>query len=1310
MSNRTFNMSTNHGQNIDPLTHRGLQLSPSPESHYSNSSMSPSPDSSSSFSNLSEREADSPPDINILKCCPSEGSPVDTPYNITLMQGDMYSAISMNLNPTFISTPDNGTMNFSNSNLSLSNQDRRSEKYHTCQSNMEDASNGTVTSPDSAERELSSCELSWRGSTENGCYSLSSGEMVVRSNSFCLEDQSLIVVSSLEESLKSPALSHSALAPECNVLSTTPDVCEKFTENLIEENTGHPCLGMTFIQADDWELLTKENEMATSNSLLALPNENEVGLLMTFVCETSTEDGGKESKFSGAEAELLPSCSGEITPELGKTFVSTLSAMQNTDKDIHTSTPVQNIGNHIPSLPSFSESPCTGNTNSPGLNSVKQQPISETSEEHLVTGLPPSASNIKKMEIKSFPKSDFSKIKSKPMKRIGQQIAVASPASQHTPTQTNVKNKHTEAHKGATVRISPTKVRSKATVVSTTTKMIIGAQREVNTQAANLGLTIIQQSGQTGVGGLDNNRPPLPDHHPVSNKITSAVQCSNTSSEMVNPSQEAGASAQHAGNLTFCFSSFEKSPDIHSQTELKLTPKNGMSDKIEIRSDSAIGKDKHPVLKTRPRCLSDSASSSSSKPQKERRAILSVSPSFTISKAKTQLDQPNPRNIKCSSHSKSTIQTEAFNTSAERGVKKISLLAESRKSTTERTTWNDSKNRFQGTPSPRRTREVPLSQPLATSHRPASLSTKQKQGTPGKEELRVSRAVGNPQFKLKTTTDGQRLQATGEPSVGNASASNIKHQLHGSLPQTPTRPSLIGLPPTPTSRIPRKTPRPSRSLTVTSVHCEPSEGAKSSQVSGRAAHKPTPFKSVVLKARNISTPGKNIQPTLTTGYKPDALTSKRVSNSTVSPLIRTTSAKIVGPTPRGPVDKNKAKASSCQQHLQQQASQPNQETGPPDVVPASAAEVEKKNQRIQQIKGLLTASNCRFEAITIVLQQTLAKHDEAMGKCRELSRELVNLRGELACSIHSSECLEKQKEELHVALEDALQKLQEQHQKDLSDLEQRMHAFYQAEWNKVHLTYQEEANKCKNLMQQQIGELKSNHETMKLELQSSHGEQLQQVKQQYEMSLEGLRKVHNEELQSLDKTLKDAEAALSGHIQELTVENNTLMEKLIAEENKRKELDEKVQKDSHTLYLEQELESLKVVLEIKNKQLHQQEKKMMEIDKLTERAVTLDESLKKVQQENEDLKARMERHAALSRQLSTEQAMLQESLQKESKVNKRLSMENEELLWKLHNGDLSSPRKASPTSTSPLHSPSHSFSLQSPRSSSVFSSSPVSPR
>lgn len=40
------------------------------------------------------------------------------------------------------------------------------------------------------------------------------------------------------------------------------------------------------------------------------------------------------------------------------------------------------------------------------------------------------------------------------------------------------------------------------------------------------------------------------------------------------------------------------------------------------------------------------------------------------------------------------------------------------------------------------------------------------------------------------------------------------------------------------------------------------------------------------------------------------------------------------------------------------------------------------------------------------------------------------------------------------------------------------------------------------------------------------------------------------------------------------------------------------QKDSHTVYLEQELDSLKVVLDMKNQQLHQKDKKLLEMDRL----------------------------------------------------------------------------------------------------------------
>lgn len=53
---------------------------------------------------------------------------------------------------------------------------------------------------------------------------------------------------------------------------------------------------------------------------------------------------------------------------------------------------------------------------------------------------------------------------------------------------------------------------------------------------------------------------------------------------------------------------------------------------------------------------------------------------------------------------------------------------------------------------------------------------------------------------------------------------------------------------------------------------------------------------------------------------------------------------------------------------------------------------------------------------------------------------------------------------------------------------------------------------------------------------------------------------------------------------------------------------------------------------------------------------------------------------SLCRQLSEENANLQEYVEKETQEKKRLSRTNEELLWKLQTGDPTSPVKLSPTS------------------------------
>ncbi|XP_045149924.1 microtubule-associated tumor suppressor candidate 2-like [Echinops telfairi] len=115
-------------------------------------------------------------------------------------------------------------------------------------------------------------------------------------------------------------------------------------------------------------------------------------------------------------------------------------------------------------------------------------------------------------------------------------------------------------------------------------------------------------------------------------------------------------------------------------------------------------------------------------------------------------------------------------------------------------------------------------------------------------------------------------------------------------------------------------------------------------------------------------------------------------------------------------------------------------------------------------------------------------------------------------------------------------------------------------------------------------------------------------------------------------------------------------------------------------HLEEDLRSLQQVLEMKNQQIHLQEKQIVELGKLAEKNVILEEKIQVLRQQNEDLRARIDQNTVVTRQLSEENANLQEYVEKETQEKKRLSRTNEELLWKLQTGDPTSPVKLSPTS------------------------------
>ncbi|MGH0120521.1 UNVERIFIED_CONTAM: hypothetical protein FKN15_016367 [Acipenser sinensis] len=231
-------------------------------------------------------------------------------------------------------------------------------------------------------------------------------------------------------------------------------------------------------------------------------------------------------------------------------------------------------------------------------------------------------------------------------------------------------------------------------------------------------------------------------------------------------------------------------------------------------------------------------------------------------------------------------------------------------------------------------------------------------------------------------------------------------------------------------------------------------------------------------------------------------------------------------------------------------------------------------------------------------------------------------------------------------------------------------AFNTARWERLQRDKEELEKRFEmevwRLQQQQQAELLALEDKLK----SHYAEQQERLQEEHLTHLERIRSQHQDQDQ----------------VDTLTFQNCTLRDRAKRfEEALRRSTDEHIEEAlAPYQHIEEDMKSLKQILEMKNQQIHEQEKKIMEFERLAEKNAVLQERVQVLQQQNEDLKVRIDRNAAMSRELSEENANLQEYVEKESNEKKRLSRTNEELLWRLQTGEPMSPVKLSPSS-SPIH-------------------------
>ncbi|XP_038618001.1 microtubule-associated tumor suppressor candidate 2 [Tachyglossus aculeatus] len=339
-------------------------------------------------------------------------------------------------------------------------------------------------------------------------------------------------------------------------------------------------------------------------------------------------------------------------------------------------------------------------------------------------------------------------------------------------------------------------------------------------------------------------------------------------------------------------------------------------------------------------------------------------------------------------------------------------------------------------------------------------------------------------------------------------------------------------------------------------------------------------------------------------------------------------------------------------------------------------------RRLSRVQGELRRAVRGFEVFAVSTQHFFGKNQSALEKERELSAQLANIRDEVASNGARCEALQREKEELERRFEEEVRRLRRQQQAELQELEGALRGRFAADTDRLRQDHLRHLDGVKGQHHEQVKRLSATHEAALLEMEAGHADAMAALQEDHQHRVGELMSAHELEKKELEDSFEKLRLSLQDQVDTLTFQSQALRARARRfEEALRKTTEEQLEVAlAPYQHLEEDMNSLKQVLEMKNQQIHKQEKKIVQLEKLAEKNIVLEEKIQILQQQNEDLKARIDQNTVVTRQLSEENANLQEHVEKETEEKKRLSRTNEELLWKLQTGDPASPVRLSPTS------------------------------
>ncbi|XP_066196459.1 microtubule-associated tumor suppressor candidate 2 [Sylvia atricapilla] len=348
---------------------------------------------------------------------------------------------------------------------------------------------------------------------------------------------------------------------------------------------------------------------------------------------------------------------------------------------------------------------------------------------------------------------------------------------------------------------------------------------------------------------------------------------------------------------------------------------------------------------------------------------------------------------------------------------------------------------------------------------------------------------------------------------------------------------------------------------------------------------------------------------------------------------------------------------------------------------------DEQSRQLINIQDELKRANCGFDVFAVTTQYFFRQNENALVKIKELGVELGKIREEVDLNTARWQKLLSEKEELERRFQEEGRQLRRQQQEEMQALEQRLQEEYNAKKESLQEQHRLQLEQAKLQHQDQVEDLTAVHEAAISQLENNHIVAITVLQDENDCKIQELNTAHKLEKAQLEETFEKLRLSLQDQIDTLTFQNQSLKAKADRfEEALKKNTEEQLKiVQAPYLHLEKDLKSLKHVLEMKNLQIHQQEKMIMELEKQVEKNLKLEEKITMLQQQNEELRARIEQNTVITRQLSEENANLQEYVEKEVEEKKKLSRTNEELLWKLQEGDAVSPVKLPPAPSTPFY-------------------------